>query len=65
MFAGGAAGGAAAGGDAAGGGPPTIGGRAPLPFCAIAFSLNAAWDFSAVGLMENTIPLPQWLPCLQ
>lgn len=68
--AGAAAGGAAAGaeaagaeaaGAAAGGVPPTMALGAPLPFCWIAIDWNRAWDFSAVGLMEKVMPLPQWL----
>lgn len=61
--AGGAAGGAAdsAGGattpdDAAG---SVMGLSAPVPFCLIARAWNMAWVFSAVGLMEKVIPLPQ------
>lgn len=36
-----------------------------VPFCAIAAAKNAAWDFVAVGLILNTIPLPQCPFCLQ
>jgi hypothetical protein len=40
---------------------------AAVPFCSSALALKASCDFSALGLMENTMPLPQWLPvfCLQ
>ena len=27
--------------------------------------LNFSWDFSAVGLMLKTMPLPQWFFCAQ
>ena len=57
--------------DVAGGSPPlsTVSETAPpeatvevaaaVPFCEMAASLNTANDFSAVGLMANTIPAPQ------
>lgn len=64
--AGGAAEGAAgAAGAAAGGVPPVMALGAPLPFCWIAMDWNRAWVFSAVGLMENVMPLPQWLAWAQ
>lgn len=59
------AGGAAAGGAAAGGGGDAAGGAAPeppaaaVPFCAMAAALNAACDFSIVGLILKAIPFPQ------
>lgn len=38
-----------------------------VPFCAMAMALNMSNDFCAVGLMANTMPLPQCVPifCLQ
>lgn len=38
-----------------------------VPFCCMAICLKVSWDFSAVGLIEKTIPLPQCEPvfCLQ
>ena len=68
--AGGAAG-AATGGAAAGGAaavplpPPVMALGTPVPFCAMAMAWNMAWVFSAVGLTEKAMPLPQWPFCLQ
>lgn len=36
-----------------------------VPFWDIASCVKSACDFAAVGLTENTIPLPQWPVCLQ
>jgi len=50
----------------AGGAPDEAAGAADAP--ALAFSTNAACDFSAVGLTEKTIPAAQWSAgvfCLQ
>ena len=47
------------GGDAVGGEPLAV------PFCSIAICLNSACDLSAVGLMLNVMPEPQWPFCLQ
>ncbi|KAI6777066.1 hypothetical protein HG530_001011 [Fusarium avenaceum] len=61
----GGAGAASAGLDSAGaaaggaGAPPVMGVAAPSPFCLMASSLNLACVFSAVGLMEKTMPWPQ------
>jgi hypothetical protein len=37
----------------------------PVPFWAISIDWNMAWVLLAVGLMEKTIPSPQWPVCLQ
>lgn len=45
--------------------PPAMLAVEPVPFWAIANCTKSAWDFSAVGLMEKAMPLPQWAFCLQ
>jgi hypothetical protein len=50
-----AAGGGGAAVASAGGG----GTAAAVPFCSTALPLKMSWVFSALGLMEKTMPLPQ------
>jgi len=46
-------------------GPPTMGAMAPVPFCAMARLWNIACVLAATGLIEKTIPVPQWAFCAQ